>query len=90
MLIIHKNSAQDPGAIGMTSSPASEDMTRPEDGPRNMDEQPQEFSRKAIPVTGLDEHELQLIRNAVVETDAPYNLNDLPESAGLAPHPPSI
>ena len=35
--------------------------------------------RKAIPVTALDEHELQLIRNAVVETDAPYNLSDLPD-----------
>ena len=69
----------------MTSSPEIDDITIPGDGPRNMDEQPQAFSRKAIPVTGLDEHELQLIRNAVVETDAPYNLNDLPESAGLAP-----
>ena len=35
--------------------------------------------RKAIPVTALDEHELQLIRNAVVETDAPYNFSDLPD-----------
>ena len=89
-MIIHNNSAQDPGAIGMTCSPASEDMTSPEDGPSNFAKQPQSFSRKAIPVTELDDHELLLIRDAVVETDAPYNLNDLPESGGLAPHPPSI
>lgn len=35
--------------------------------------------RKAIPVTDLDEHELELIRNARVETDAPYNLSDIPD-----------
>jgi PHD/YefM family antitoxin component YafN of YafNO toxin-antitoxin module len=35
--------------------------------------------RKAIPVTALDDHELHLIRNAVVETDRPYNLSDLPD-----------
>ena len=56
----------------MTSSPETDDMTIPGDGPHNMDEQPQAFSRKTIPVTELDDHELQLIRNAVVETDAPY------------------
>lgn len=38
--------------------------------------------RKAIPVTALDDHELQLIRNAVVETDRPYNLSDLPDDEG--------
>ena len=74
----------------MTSSPEIDDITIRGDVPRDRDEQPQSFSRKAIPVTELDEHELQLIRDAVVETDAPYNLNDLPESGGLAPHPPSI
>ena len=74
----------------MTSSPEIDDITIPGDGPRNRDEQLLSFSRKAIPVTDLDDHVLQLIRNAFVETDAPYNLNDLPESAGLAPHPPSI
>ena len=35
--------------------------------------------RKAIPVTELNNNELRLIRNAVVETDAPYNLSDLPD-----------
>ena len=70
----------------MTSSPATDDMTIPGDGPRNRDEQPQAFSRKAIPVAELDEHELQLIRVAVVETVAPYNMSDLPESAGLDLH----
>ena len=41
--------------------------------------------RKAIPVTELDEHELQLIRNSVVETDAPYNLSDLPDDEMTEP-----
>ena len=64
----------------MTSRSETEDLTSPEKGPGNFDKQPQAFSRKAVPVTELDDHELQLIRNAVVETDAPYNLNDIPVS----------
>ncbi len=64
----------------MTSRYETEDMTTPKKGPGTFDKQPQPLNRKAVPVTDLDDHELQLIRNAVVETDAPYNLNDLPVS----------
>ena len=64
----------------MTSNPAAAHMTSPEHGASETDERPQAFSRKAVPITDLDDHELQLIRTAVVETDAPYNLNDLPVS----------
>ena len=64
----------------MTSNPAAAHMTSPEHGARETDERPQAFNRKVISVTELDDHELQLIHNAVVETDAPYNLNDLPVS----------
>ena len=35
--------------------------------------------RKAIPVEALSDRELALIKEAKVETDAPYNLADLPD-----------
>ena len=37
--------------------------------------------RKAIPIEALSDRELALIMEAKVETDVPYNLEDLPEAA---------
>jgi len=35
--------------------------------------------RKAIVAAGISEDEIALIRNAVVDTDEPYNLDDIPD-----------